>query len=179
MKGTGIVRRIDELGRVVVPKEIRRTLRIHEGDALEIYASAQGEIVLKKYSLLGELPTLAAACAAAAARQLGEIVWICDLERVIAVAGGPKKGILHGRLHEELLDWLHSALMGAPEAKLPDRVLENPVPLAAAFAVPIVTDGMIAGGVLLMRAASGKKPSEGSEQTIRALAEVLGTYGST
>lgn len=58
MKATGIVRRIDELGRVVVPKEIRRTLRIHEGDPLEIFTDKEGEIVLKKYSPMGEVGSL-------------------------------------------------------------------------------------------------------------------------
>ena len=57
MKATGIVRRIDDLGRVVVPKEIRRTLRIREGDPLEIFTDREGEIILKKYSPIGELGT--------------------------------------------------------------------------------------------------------------------------
>ena len=55
MKATGIVRRIDDLGRVVIPKEIRRTMRIREGDPLEIYTDADGEVIFKKYSPIGEL----------------------------------------------------------------------------------------------------------------------------
>ena len=59
MKATGIVRRIDELGRIVVPKEIRRTLRIREGDPLEVYTDREGEIILKKYSPVGEISNYA------------------------------------------------------------------------------------------------------------------------
>ena len=59
MRATGIVRRIDELGRVVIPKEIRRTLRIREGDPLEIYTDHDGEVVLKKYSPIGEIANIA------------------------------------------------------------------------------------------------------------------------
>ncbi|MEE1053461.1 MAG: AbrB/MazE/SpoVT family DNA-binding domain-containing protein, partial [Acutalibacteraceae bacterium] len=55
MKATGIVRRIDDLGRVVIPKEIRRTLRIREGDPLEIYTGSEGEVIFKKYSPMGEM----------------------------------------------------------------------------------------------------------------------------
>ena len=55
MKATGIVRRIDELGRVVIPKEIRRTLRIREGDPLEIFTASDGEVIFKKYSPMGEI----------------------------------------------------------------------------------------------------------------------------
>ena len=58
MKATGIVRRIDDLGRVVIPKEIRRTLRIKEGTPLEIFTDREGEIILKKYSPIGELNIL-------------------------------------------------------------------------------------------------------------------------
>ena len=59
MKATGIVRRIDDLGRVVIPKEIRRTLRIREGDPLEIYTATDGEVIFKKYSPVGELAEFA------------------------------------------------------------------------------------------------------------------------
>ena len=71
MKATGIVRRIDDLGRVVIPKEIRRTLRIREGDPLEIYTDREGEVIFKKYSPMGEMGTMAAELAEALARTAG------------------------------------------------------------------------------------------------------------
>ena len=87
MKATGIVRRIDDLGRIVVPKEIRRTLRIREGDALEIFTDREGEIILKKYSPLGEMGNFADQYAESLAQTLGYLVCITDTDQVIAAAG--------------------------------------------------------------------------------------------
>lgn len=91
MKATGIVRRIDDLGRVVVPKEIRRTLRIREGDPLEIFTDRQGEIILKKYSPIGELSQFAGQYAESLSQTTGNLVCITDRDHVIAVAGNGKK----------------------------------------------------------------------------------------
>ena len=94
MKATGIVRRIDDLGRVVIPKEIRRTLRLREGTPLEIFTDREGEIILKKYSPMVELTAFAAQYAEAMAQSTGLMVCITDRDQVIAVAGGPKKELL-------------------------------------------------------------------------------------
>ena len=91
MKATGIVRRIDDLGRVVVPKEIRRTLRIREGDPLEIFTDREGEIILKKYSPIGELGQFAGQYAESLAQATGQLVCITDRDHVIAAAGNGKK----------------------------------------------------------------------------------------
>lgn len=91
MKATGIVRRIDDLGRVVVPKEIRRTLRIREGDPLEIFTDREGEIILKKYSPIGELSQFAGQYAESLAQSTGHLVCITDRDHVIAAAGNGKK----------------------------------------------------------------------------------------
>ena len=91
MKATGIVRRIDDLGRVVVPKEIRRTLRIREGDPLEIYTDREGGIILRKYSPIGELSQFSKQYAEALAQNTGYIVSITDRDQHIAVAGAGKK----------------------------------------------------------------------------------------
>lgn len=91
MKATGIVRRIDDLGRVVVPKEIRRTFRIREGDPLEIFTGHDGEIILKKYSPIGELGTFAKQYSEAIAQATGHIVLIADKDLYIAAAGGRKE----------------------------------------------------------------------------------------
>lgn len=91
MKATGIVRRIDDLGRVVVPKEIRRTLRIREGDPLEIFTDREGEIILKKYSPIGELGQFASQYADSMSQTTGHLVCITDRDHVIAVSGTGKK----------------------------------------------------------------------------------------
>ncbi|NLA04543.1 MAG: stage V sporulation protein T [Firmicutes bacterium] len=91
MKATGIVRRIDDLGRVVIPKEIRRTLKIREGDPLEIYVDRGGEVILKKYSPIGELGDFAQEYADSLYESMGHISCIADRDTIIAVSGAPKK----------------------------------------------------------------------------------------
>lgn len=102
MKATGIVRRIDDLGRVVIPKEIRRTLRIREGDPLEIFTDREGGVILKKYSPIGELSDFAKEYAESLQQSIGEAVLICDKDSIIAVAGVSKKEYLEKRVSEDL-----------------------------------------------------------------------------
>ena len=94
MKATGVVRRIDDLGRVVIPKEIRRTLRIKEGDPLEIFTDKEGEVILKKYSPIGELSEFAEEYAETLTKTTGHIACITDKDTVIAVSGASKKELL-------------------------------------------------------------------------------------
>jgi len=93
LKATGVVRRIDDLGRIVIPKEIRRTLRIKEGDPLEIFTDKEGEVILKKYSPIGELSEFATGYAETLSRTTGHIACITDKDSVIAVSGRFKKGL--------------------------------------------------------------------------------------
>ena len=91
MRATGIVRRIDELGRVVIPKEIRRTLRIREGDPLEIYTDHDGEVVLKKYSPIGEIAAIARDYTDSLYRTLGHVALISDRDAVVSASGSAKR----------------------------------------------------------------------------------------
>jgi AbrB family transcriptional regulator (stage V sporulation protein T) len=109
MKATGIVRRIDDLGRVVIPKEIRRTLRIREGDPLEIFVDHDGEVILKKYSPMSELSDFAKEYAESLADNSGRLTMISDRDVVIAVAGGSRKESLDKRI------------LGAPEKAMEYR----------------------------------------------------------
>ena len=102
MKATGIVRRIDDLGRVVIPKEIRRTMRIREGDPLEIYTDRDGEVIFKKYSPIGELTVFASQYADTLHKTGGLNVAVADRDAVIAVAGVPKKEYLETKLTPEI-----------------------------------------------------------------------------
>ncbi|MBY7141612.1 stage V sporulation protein T [Virgibacillus sp. NKC19-3] len=102
MKATGIVRRIDDLGRVVIPKEIRRTLRIREGDPLEIFVDREGEVILKKYSPINELSHFAKEYAEALFDSLQSPVLICDRDEVIAIAGESKKDYLNKNIGSEM-----------------------------------------------------------------------------
>ena len=102
MKATGIVRRIDDLGRVVIPKEIRRTMRIREGDPLEIYTNREGEVIFKKYSPIGEINSFASQYAETLYRTCNIDVLICDRDSVIALAGVSKREYLDRSLSAEL-----------------------------------------------------------------------------
>ena len=101
MKATGIVRRIDDLGRVVIPKEIRRTLRLREGTPLEIFTDREGEIILKKYSPMVELAAFATQYAESMAQSTGMMVCITDRDQIIAVSGGPKKDLLQKNISKQ------------------------------------------------------------------------------
>ena len=106
MKATGIVRRIDDLGRIVIPKEIRRTLRIRESDPLEIFTDREGEIILKKYSPIGEMNTFAKQYAESLAQVSGRTALIADRDQFIAVSGG-FKNVLGKSISKELEDKLN------------------------------------------------------------------------
>ena len=102
MKATGIVRRIDDLGRVVIPKEIRRTLRIREGDPLEIFTEEDGEVIFKKYSPMGELGEFAAQICDSLGRNTGRIAAVSDRDAIIALSGAPKRDLMDKQNSHEL-----------------------------------------------------------------------------
>ncbi|WP_429158235.1 stage V sporulation protein T [Desulfitispora alkaliphila] len=117
MKATGIVRRIDDLGRVVIPKEIRRTLRIREGDPLEIFVDREGEVILKKYSPIGELGDFAKEYAESLNEAIGHIACIADRDNVIAVSGAPKKEFINkpvGSAVEKVMEERKAILINEP-----------------------------------------------------------------
>ena len=103
MKATGIVRRIDDLGRVVVPKEIRRTMRIREGQAMEIYTGREGEIILKKYSPIEELAECAAGFTKSISTVTGCLVCVSDQEQIVAANGPEQKNYLGKSISGRLL----------------------------------------------------------------------------
>ena len=102
MKATGIVRRIDDLGRVVIPKEIRRTMRIREGDPLEIYTSKDGEVIFKKYSLMGGVDEFAAQLCETLSKSTGTTVAVTDRDSVIAAAGSARRDLIGKRISPQL-----------------------------------------------------------------------------
>ena len=149
MKATGIVRRIDDLGRVVIPKEIRRTMRIREGDPLEIYTSSGGEVIFKKYSPMGELASFVGEYAEALSggTELGVI--ICDRDRCIAAAGVSKKELLERAVTPELEQIMESRRTYAATDTDITKALEG-CEHKISLAVPIITAGDITGCVVLL-----------------------------
>ncbi len=150
MKATGIVRRIDDLGRVVIPKEIRRTLRIREGDPLEIFVDRDGEVILKKYSPISELSDFAKEYAEALFDSLNSPVLICDRDAIIAVSGVSKKEYLNkniSELLERVMDERQSVFISEEEEiEIADGVTER----VKSYCIgPIIANGDPIGAVVI------------------------------
>lgn len=174
MKATGIVRRIDDLGRVVIPKEIRRTLRIREGDPLEIFTGKDGEVVFKKYSPFSELGTFAAEYAAALQAVSGFGCAIADRDNVIAYAGGGKREILDRPLSEqaeELIASRRAFITGNDTASV--ALLRDTDKHRIAAARPILAGGDILGMVCFLMT-DGSTISATEEKLLQAAALFLG-----
>ncbi len=175
MKATGIVRRIDDLGRVVIPKEIRRTMRIREGDPLEIYTDNDGEVIFKKYSPLGELGIFAAQYAEVLHRTSGFAVVVCDKDHVIAVAGIPKKEMLERRVSaalEDSMDQRKSYAYTAGEATRLQPV--EGVDRYAIVSAPIITSGDVCGSIMLLSDDSSVSAGDTEVKLISTAAAFLG-----
>ncbi|OAH56777.1 MULTISPECIES: stage V sporulation protein T [Bacillaceae] len=150
MKATGIVRRIDDLGRVVIPKEIRRTLRIREGDPLEIFVDRDGEVILKKYSPFTELGDFSQEYAESLYDSLNYAILICDRDTVISAAGVKKKDFVErkiGPIVETVIQERRSAESNDPrEVEFVDGRM---IQAASYFIAPIIASGDAIGAVVL------------------------------
>jgi AbrB family transcriptional regulator, stage V sporulation protein T len=154
LKATGIVRRIDDLGRVVIPKEIRRTLRIREGDPLEIFVDREGEVILKKYSPIGELGDFAQEYADSLHEVMSHIACIADRDTIIAVSGAPKKEFLNRPLSlavEKVMETRKSILINETTVhEFYQGAEEETVSKFTAEAIaPIITEGDPIGAVIM------------------------------
>lgn len=153
LKATGIVRRIDDLGRVVIPKEIRRTLRIREGDPLEIFVDRDGEVILKKYSPIGELGDFAKEYADSLYEAIGHIALIADRDTVIAVSGAPKKEFLNkpvGILLEKSMDDRKTLVFNRGEHRKGSVIGDDEEDkFVAEVIAPIIAEGDPIGAVIL------------------------------
>ncbi|MDE7230691.1 MAG: AbrB/MazE/SpoVT family DNA-binding domain-containing protein [Oscillospiraceae bacterium] len=173
MKATGIVRRIDDLGRIVIPKEIRRTMRIREGDPLEIYTSPDGEVIFKKYSPVGEISNTASQYADVLSKVGGCPAVICDRDHVIAVSGMSKKEIIERRVSgslEDLIEQRKSYVLKSGEEK---RL--NPIEGVDRFAIacsPILASGDVNGAVIML--SDGANDTATAEQS--ALVQAAAMY---
>ena len=175
MKATGIVRRIDDLGRVVIPKEIRRTMRIREGDPLEIYTDHEGEVIFKKYSPIGELTSFATQYAETL-HKTGELaVVITDRDAVIACAGVPRKDFLDKRLTDELEKLIEERKLYTAGEKSGEalKVTEFGEGWNVRCMMPILTEGDVIGCVASMSDGT-EAPDETEIKLIRTAANFLG-----
>ncbi len=176
MKATGIVRRIDDLGRVVIPKEIRRTMRIREGDPLEIFTDREGEVILKKYSPIGELGMFAKQYAESLSETLSCTVCITDTDVVIAVSGSGKKGLAEKYVTPEL----EKAIQGREQIlAMSDRTtFTKVVPEMEEFTeqviCPIICAGDAIGAVVLLTKNNKQSFGEVEMKVAKSAAAFLG-----
>lgn len=176
MKATGIVRRIDDLGRVVIPKEIRRTLRIREGDPLEIFTDREGEIILKKYSPIGEFGMPAKLYAESLSQTMGCTVCITDTDQVVAVSGTGKKELEDRIVRKEFLQVLKdrevlSACLGDERyVKVTEEMKEYEDEVIS----PIISAGDVIGSVVLLNKDKKKHFGEVEQRVAYSAADFLG-----
>ena len=155
MRATGIVRRIDELGRVVIPKEIRRTLRIREGDPLEIYTDKDGEVILKKHSPIGEISNFAKDYTESLFRSLGHIACITDKDMIVSASGVSRKELWEKPISRDLEQAIQSrqvvtANRGNGTRLVPVTSEEDAQSYTAQVICPIIADGESIGAVVLL-----------------------------
>ena len=174
MKATGIVRRIDDLGRVVIPKEIRRTLRIKEGDPLEIFTDREGEIILKKYSPIGELSAFAREYAEALAATSGHSVCITDRDQVVAAAGKEYAGKAISRQLENLIQNRDQLLVSQNRQNCIAVTVEENEGATSEAISPILSEGDAIGAVILLNKDTHSRMGEAEKTLTRCAAGFLG-----
>lgn len=176
MKATGIVRRIDDLGRIVIPKEIRRTLRIRESDPLEIFTDREGEIILKKYSPIGEMNTFAKQYAESLCQVSGHAALIADRDQFIAVSGG-YKSIMGKSLSRELEDKINhrEAVIASKGDKQFIPITQDVTDEFLHEAIsPIICEGDVIGAVVLINNQEKGKMGEVEQKLIQSASGFLG-----
>ena len=176
MKATGIVRRIDDLGRVVIPKEIRRTMRIREGDPLEIYTSRDGEVIFKKYSLMNGVEDFAAQLCDTMNRSTGKVCAITDRDTVIAVAGGSRRELLGKRVTAELEQLMDSRRIYRYEGGTPLPVTDGLDGLTVHVAAPILAEGDLLGLVLFVDTQTASPAQEAEYKLAQTISAFLGRH---
>lgn len=177
MKATGIVRRIDDLGRVVIPKEIRRTLRIREGDPLEIFTDREGEIILKKYSPIGELTTFAKEYTESISATAGCTVCVADYDQIIAASGAGKKELQDRHISKQLERMLRerNQILAVPgEKKYMQIFEEQEEDYTNQVITPIVCEGDVIGAIMLLDKDTKKKFGETEKKLASCAATFLG-----
>ena len=174
MRATGIVRRIDDLGRVVIPKEIRRTMRIREGDPLEIYTDSQGEVIFKKYSQASEISLFTSIYADCIYKAISMPVIITDREKVISCAGIQKKETLERRITPSIENIMEQrAPFISPNGVECVDAIEG-ISKPAVIALPIISAGDIAGSIILLKEGLSQKTNEAAIKLLSVAASFFG-----
>ena len=175
MKATGIVRRVDDLGRIVIPKEIRRTLRIREGDPLEIYTEKDGGVIFRKYSPMGDLQEFAAQMCESIGTATGRIAAISDRDTIIALAGAPKRELVD-KPNSQALDKLMEQRKNYryQDGDTPIRASDTTEKYHLGVAAPILSQGDLMGCVMLLLQENDKPLAESDQYLAQTAAGFLG-----
>ena len=177
MKATGIVRRIDDLGRVVIPKEIRRTLRIRDGDPLEIYTDKDGEVIFKKYSLMGGLSDFAGQVCETLNKTTGHVTVITDRDACIAVAGAPRRDLMDKRIGEALEQVLEGRKVYQHQpGGQPMAVSDESGKFFVSCAAPILAEGDVLGCVLFAAEEGDLESGETDYKLLQTMSGFLGRH---
>mgnify|MGYP005770374749 CR=1 FL=1 len=177
MKATGIVRRIDDLGRVVIPKEIRRTMRIREGDPLEIYTDKDGGVIFRKYSLMGGLGDFSGQMCETLNKTTGETAIITDRDTCIAVAGGAKRELSDRRISSDLEQLMEARqFYQHQEGSAPIPVCDGNEQYFVTCAAPILSEGDVLGCVLFVGTQPLPQTSETNGKLVQTIAGFLGRH---
>lgn len=174
MKATGIVRRIDDLGRIVIPKEIRRSFRIKEGDPLEIYTDAEGEVIFKKYSPIGELSNFAGQYAEVLHKDAGLPIAIMDNDHVIAASGISKREVLERRVSKSLEELMENRQIHIKTDTVPSINAIEGIDRRAEVVYPIIYGGDVSGAIALLEDDKDELPSEADIKLVQIAASFLG-----
>ena len=176
MKATGIVRKIDDLGRIVIPKEIRKGLRIRVGDPLEIYVEKNGEIILKKYAPMGDLLKISEQYADTLFKTSGFAVCITDADSITAVSGCPKKEYLDKEISDNIIDIMRDRIVWSTKDGIVMKIVngEGPTKYTSQIIAPIIADGDAIGSVILLSFDNTKKITEVELKLIQSAAIFLG-----
>lgn len=177
MKATGIVRRIDDLGRVVIPKEIRRTMRIREGDPLEIYTDKEGGVIFKKYSLMGGLADFSAQMCETLSKTTGHITVITDRDTCLSVAGCARRELADKQVSpglEEIME--NRQIYQFENNSVPIPVCEDGDKYLVSAAAPILSEGDVLGCVLFAVTDPEKRTGEIEYKLVQTIAGFLGRH---
>ena len=175
MKATGIVRRVDDLGRIVIPKEIRRTLRIREGDPLEIYTEKDGGVIFRKYSPMGDLQDFAAQICESIGSTTGRIAAVADRDTIIALAGAPKRELVdkpNSQELDKLMEQRRNYRYQSGENLI--RATEGSDKYHLGVAAPILSQGDLMGCVMLLMNEEDKPLAEADQRLAQTVAGFLG-----
>ena len=175
MKATGIVRRVDDLGRIVIPKEIRRTLKIREGDPLEIYTEKDGGVIFRKYSPMGDLQEFASQMCDAIGSATGHIAAVADRDSIIALSGAPRRELVekpNSRELDRIMEGRKSYRYQPGQTKL--RVTEASDKYHLGVAAPILSQGDLMGCVMLLMNEEDNPLAEADQKLAQTVAGFLG-----